>query len=324
MIELRHLRYYVAVAEELHFGRAADRLRMAQSPLSHQIRQLERDVGAELINRGHHVVGLTDAGEAFLEAARKILADVDEAVHLARRASRGEVGTLAVGYVSEVTADLLPLTLRTFTEQHRDVELSVREGTTGQLLDGLRDRTIDIAFMRSPRVVEDLDYEQLVEEALTLALPAYADKPWPHPRLTDLAEEHFVLPTYSAAQGLRRDIEIACRNAGFSPKVTRETSPLTAVLLLVAAGVGAALVPTSVTYSYPVPGVNFVRLSEPTPVTAAGMAWRPSNNSAILHGFLEITRDLARTYEGKTDVWPERHILERPRRLPNRPEHGAG
>lgn len=318
MIELRHLRYYVAVAEELHFGRAAERLRMAQSPLSHQIRQLERDVGTELISRGHHVVGLTDAGEAFLEAARTILADVDEAVHLARRASRGEVGTLSVGYVSEVTADLLPLSLRTFKEQYGDVELSVREGTTGHLLDGLRDRSVDIAFVRSPRVVDDLDYEQLVEEVLMLALPASAGEPRQDPRLTDLREEQFVLPSYVAAQGLRRDVETAFRDAGFSPKVARETSPLTAVLLLVAAGVGAALVPTSVTYTYPVPGVNFVHLSEPAPVTTAGMAWRPSNHSAILHGFLEITRDLARTYEGKSDVWPERHILERPPRSVNR------
>lgn len=111
---------------------------MAQSPLSHQIRQLERDVGAELINRGHHVVGLTDAGETFLEAARTILADVDEAVHLARRASRGEVGTLSVGYVNEVIADPLPLSLRTFKDQYRDAELSVQEGTTGYLLDGSR------------------------------------------------------------------------------------------------------------------------------------------------------------------------------------------
>ncbi len=311
MIELRHLRYFVVVAEELHFGRAAEQLHMAQSPLSRQIRQLEREVGAELLTRSHHVVGLTDAGQALLNSAKPLLDDLDEALHRARRAARGEVGTLSIGYVNEVTADLLPLSLRSFKDSNSDVELELREGTTGQLLEALRQHRVDVAFVRSPGIVGDLEYEQLIEETLLAALPSGHVASEQVRSLPDFADERFVLPAYLAAQGLRKDIENACYAAGFSPEVAREASPLTAVLLLVAAGAGVALVPASIAHSYPVPGVNYARLSSPPPLTTAGMAWRSDDPSLILLRFLDSTRALAAKYEGQRDVWPERHILDR-------------
>lgn len=311
MIELRHLRYFVVLGEELHFGRAAERLHMAQSPLSHQIRQLERELGLELVSRGHHVVGLTDAGQSFLQGARAVLDELDQAVHLTRRAGRGEVGTLSIGYVSEVTADLLPLSLKAFKHRHGDVEIELRESTTGQLLEGVRQRRVDVAFVRSPGKVGDLRYEQLIEETLVVAAPTGRlddDRP---ASLHDLHQERFVLPAHAAAPGLRRDIEAACSAAGFELRVAREASPLTAVLLHVAARVGVALVPASVAHSYPVPGVSYAPLSDPPPATTAGMAWRPNDPSSIVGNFLAVTRDLARHNEGRPDVWPERHVVDR-------------
>jgi len=312
VIEVRHLRYFIVVAEELHFGRAAERLHMAQSPLSRQIRQLERQIGVELINRAHHVVGLTDAGQVFLRAAKVVVDDLDRAVYLAKRASRGEVGTLYVGYVSEVTADLLPLSLKAFKDGFTDIEIDLLEGTTGALLDALRRRQVDVAFVRSPGIVDDLDYEQLIQEALFVALPSGQEHlAWEcaHP-LADLAGEAFVMPAYEAAQGVRRDIDAACAEAGFAPNVSREVSPLTSVLLLVAAGLGVALVPASVAHSYPVPGIDYAQLSGP-PTTTAGMVWRRNESSQLIDNFLEVTRQVAADQDHQPDVWPERQVEQR-------------
>lgn len=310
MIEVRHLRYFVVVAEELHFGRAAQRLHMAQSPLSQQIRRLEKELGVELLARGHHVVGLTDAGRAFLAGAQRTLTDLDTAARQARRAARGEVGTLVVGYVSEVTADLLPLSLKAFKQRHVDVELDLREGSTGELLEALRQHQVDIAFARSPRFVDDLAYEELVIESLVAALPETDAGEGAATPITELSGERFVMPSFRGTEGLRRDIDAACEAAGFQPRVARETSPLSAVLLLVAAGAGVALVPASVAHMYPVPGVAYVSLAAPVPSTTAGMLWRPDDSSRIVSGFLDATRRIAHRHDHQPDVWPEREVDE--------------
>ena len=311
MIETRHLRSFVAVAEELHFGRAAQRLHMAQSPLSQQIRRLERELGTDLLTRGHHVVGLTDAGRAFLTGARRTLAALEAAEHDAHRAARGEVGTIVVGYVNEVTADLLPLSLKRFKDTFPDIGVELREGTTGQLLEALRHEEVDVTFARSPGSVGPLEYEQLVTESLMAALPDPHAAGGEVTPVNALADEAFVLPSRVAAEGLRRDIEEACADAGFRPRASREAGSLSAVLLLVAAGAGVALVPASVAHLYPVPGVHYCHLAEPTPVTTAGMAWRPDGTSGVVGQFMEITREVARSHEGDEDVWPERHIVSR-------------
>lgn len=281
---------------------------MAQSPLSHQIRQLERELGVELVNRAHHVVGLTDAGRTFHRSAELILGELDRARHLASRAARGEVGTLRIGYVNEVTADLLPLSLKAFKDHFGDVELDLTEETPGRLLDGLRRRDLDVTFVRSPGVVGDLEYEKLIEEDLVAAVPVgriESDKV----SLVDLAPERFVLPTARAAQGLRKDIDDAFHAAGVEVEVVRETSPLSATLLLVAAGLGVAVVPASVAHQFPVPGVAFIMLTEPVPVTSAGVAWRTDDPSKLVQNFLSLTRDLAKYAEGKADVWQERRVV---------------
>ena len=312
MVEVRHLRYFVAVADELHFGRAAERLHMSQSPLSHQIRQLERELGAELIDRAHHVVGLTDAGRALLELARDVLERLDRAVEVVGRAGRGEIGTLTVGYVSEVTADLLPVGLAQFKERYPEVSLELRSGTTGHLLDGLRRKELDVAFVRTPGHLREMSYRQLIVESLMAAVPKGHAATRGDLLLADLAGEDFVMPTLAAAEGLRRDIDRECRAAGFTARVCREASPLTTVLLLVAAGAGVALVPASVAHQYPVPGIDYAHLKAPAPVTTAGIAWRPDDASKIVANFLDVIEDLAQAQMGARDVWPERQVSTDP------------
>ncbi|HET9078098.1 MAG TPA: LysR substrate-binding domain-containing protein [Acidimicrobiales bacterium] len=306
-MELRQLRYFAVLAEELHFGRAAERLHMAQSPLSQQIIQLERELGVVLVERGRRITGLTDAGELFLRSVRSILADLDEAVASARRASRGETGTICVGYVAELTADLLPLSLKAFKDVCPEVEVELIQGVTGELLAGLRDRSIDVAFVRSPGLMDDLVYEQLVEESLVLASPEHYGLPERTDRLADLAGEAFVLPSPSGAPGLRRDIEGACASHRFEPTVAREANSVTAILLLVAAGAGLGLIPASIAHSYPVPGVVYTKFVDP-PRTNAGMAWRSREASAIANRLLETTRRVAADHQHQPDVWPERRV----------------
>jgi DNA-binding transcriptional LysR family regulator len=306
-VELRQLRYFAVLAEELHFGRAAERLHMAQSPLSQQIINLERELGVVLVERGRRIVGLTDAGDVFLRSVRTLLADLDSAVASARRASRGEVGSICVGYVAEVTADLLPLSLKAFKEACPQVEVELTQGGTGELLGGLRSRSIDVAFVRSPGLMDDLVYEQLVEESLVLASPDEHRLPDRLARLEELAEESFVVPSFAGARGLRRDTESAFAAAHFEPKVVREASSVTAILLLVAAGAGLGLIPASIAHSYPVPGVVFTKFADP-PHTNAGMAWRSRESSVLANKLLETTRRVAADHQHQPDVWPERQV----------------
>ena len=149
-MELRHLRYFVAVADELHFGRAAEKLHISQPPLSMQIRALEDELGVALLNRTRRHVSLTRAGQAFLQDARQILEKTDQAVLTARRAGRGEIGELAVGFISVADYNLLPLVLREFRRRYPMVSLSLKEATTDAQLDDLREGRIDVGFLLPP------------------------------------------------------------------------------------------------------------------------------------------------------------------------------
>ena len=292
MIEFRHLRYFVAVAEEMHFGRAAERLHMAQSPLSHQIRQLERHLGVVLLERDHHVIGLTDAGTAFLDEARAVLAGLERAVERTRRAGAGEVGRVCVGYVPEMIGELLPQSLRAHRHRYPEITIELSQGTTGDLLTALRERRIDVGYVRVPGPLDDLEYEELVREDLYLAA---AEESQPPPAPVDLSRldgETMLLPAFQTVRGLREDIEAACAGAGLSLRSTREASSLTAMLLMVAAGAGVALVPASVARSFPLPGVQFRRLAS-TATTCLGVCWRRGDPSRIVANFLDTARDEA-------------------------------
>jgi DNA-binding transcriptional LysR family regulator len=254
-IELRHLRYFLAVAEELSFSRAAERLGMAQPPLSQQIQRLEALVGHELFERRPRV-RLTPAGEAFLVAARSALAQVEQGVEASHRAARGEIGTVTVGFAASMILSVVPDVVRAFRRQCPGVDLQLRELSSAAQLAALREGRIDVAFVReSPFSDRELGCERLREE------PFVAVAPPEHPLLRSmgsvgpagrrpipldaLAEEPFVHFPRAVAPGLYDLILALCQRAGFLPRVVQEAQEWLTIVGLVEAGVGVSLVPES-------------------------------------------------------------------------------
>jgi DNA-binding transcriptional LysR family regulator len=247
-MELRHLRYFVAVAEECHFGRAAARLHIAQPPLSQQIRQLEADLGVELFTRTTRRVDLTPAGQRYLERARSILAQVAAAGAEAGRVAAGELGRVSLGFTGSATYELLPSLARALRRDLPGIELDLRgEMLTPRQVEALRAGVLDVGFLRPPTPAPDLDLQVLRREALVAAIPAA------HPlaerkrvRLRDLADEPFI--TYPAGQrsAVAPVVLEACAKAGFSPRVVHEVAETSTLMSFVAAGLGVALVPASV------------------------------------------------------------------------------
>ncbi|MFW5470715.1 LysR substrate-binding domain-containing protein [Knoellia sp. CPCC 206435] len=247
-MELRHLRYFVAVAEELHFGRAAARLHMAQPPLSQQIKQLEAEIGVQLLTRSTRRVELTPAGKRYLARARAVLADVDDAGDEAQRVAAGEVGRVALGLIGSATYDLLPTIVPALRERCPDIVLDLR----GELLtpaqeEGLRDGSLDICILRPPVRDPGLRVRVLRREPLVAVLPAthqLADRD--SIRLADLRDEPFI--TYpSRHRSVLHDATFdACQRAGFVPQVVQEVSETSTLVVFVAAGLGVALVPEPV------------------------------------------------------------------------------
>jgi DNA-binding transcriptional LysR family regulator len=284
-MELRHLRYFVAVAEELHFRRAAERLHMSQPPLSQQIRQLEQEVGAQLLSRNQHRVELTASGAAFLERAREILDAVEAAALEARRVQRGEIGRLAVGFVGSSMYSVVPELLHAFSDAHGDVGLRLHElGTTEQLRQ-LESGRLDVGFLRPGRPRAGLAVEPIHHEPVMVALPEL------HPlarklqiSVDDLAGEPLILLTRAGSPGLRQALEpVADQDA-----IVQEVAEIQTVIGLVAAGVGISLVPQSIR-ALMRRGVSY-RPLEDAPTVQLAVAWRAGDDSPVLAAFLALVR----------------------------------
>jgi DNA-binding transcriptional LysR family regulator len=253
-MELRHLRYFIAVAEEGHVTRAAERLGMQQPPLSQQIRALERELEVELFKRKPRGVELTDAGTEFLERARSILDQVDRAFATTRRTARGEQGRVVVGFTSSTPFHpFMPRVIRSFREMSPLVSLVLEESGSGELVQGVRNEEIDAAFIRSPVAdVVGLVVRPLLAEEMLVAVPAghalskggSLNRAPPIP-LSALANETFVLYKRPGGPGLYDTIISACRGAGFGPRVGQEAPRIISTLNLVAAGLGVSIVPAS-------------------------------------------------------------------------------
>ena len=284
-MELRHLRYFVVVAEELHFRRAAERLHMSQPPLSQQIRALEEEVGATLLLRNQRRVELTAAGAAFLERAREILTLVEDAALEARRVQRGEVGRLAIGFVGSAMYSFVPELLRAFREQFPDVVLRLQELGTSEQLRQLENGRLDVGFMRLPVLRPELRVETVLEEAVIAALPdlhPLASKP--RLRLEDLEGQPLVLLTRSGAPGLRAALAPAIDLLGGEDVITQEVAEMQTVIGLVAAGAGISLVPESVS-ALMREGVTYRPLSDGAPAVRLEMAWRRADESPVIAAF---------------------------------------
>ena len=284
-IELRHLRYFVAVAEERHFGRAAERLGMAQPPLSQQIARLEALVGSALFTRRPRVA-LTESGQVLLSVARRTLGQVAQGIDAARRAGRGETGVISVGFAASTTLTALPHALRAYRSAHPDVELVLREMATSAQLEALAAGTLDVGFLREPTPVDGLVMEPVVRETFMAVLPpAHPLRASPQVPLQHLAGEPFVLFPRRVAPTLHDQVITLCHRAGFEPHRVQEAQEWLTIVGLVDAGLGVSLVPASfarlrwggVTYhALDLPSSTSVamcrRSEEPTPVVASFLA----------------------------------------------------
>lgn len=289
-MELRHLRYFITVAEELHFGRAAQRLHMAQPPLSQQIRQLEKELGVQLFQRTKRSVQLTDAGQVFLVEAQRILVQVAQAVLTAQQASRGEIGQLVVSFVSSAAYNVLPKTLQVFRVSFPDVNLILHELTTDKQLQGLRDGWIDLGFLRPPVEDDTLNIATIFQESLVVALPENhplsVQKQIP---LKALINELFILFPRHLGPKLYDQIVSLCQQAGFSPKVIQEAIQMQTIVSLVAAEIGIALVPASL-QNLQRTGVIYRAIQEATPQAEIAVIWRCNDLSPVLQQFLKVVK----------------------------------
>ena len=253
IIDLRLLRYFVAVAEEGHLTRAAQRIGIQQPPLSQQIRALERELGTQLFRRLPRGMELTDSGQALLTDARTILAQMAQTVDTVRGVSRGERGRIVLGFTeSSALHPFVPSVIRAFRHSAPEVALTVEESNTAELVDALRHNRVDIAFIRSPVGNEhDLKIETVLQEKMVVALPSAHPLALARGRrkgiaLAALAHEHFILTRRPSGPGLYDAIIAACAVAGFSPRVEQEVTKNLSTLSLVASGLGIAIVPASV------------------------------------------------------------------------------
>lgn len=290
-MELRHLRYFVAVAEELHFGRAAVRLAIVQPSLSQQIKQLEDEMGFPLLRRTRRSVELTDAGSAFLVAARKILAEVQEAKRIAQRAYRGEVGRLVIGYISSSTYDLLPRMLQAYRERFPHVEVALRELTTLEQLRALEEGSIHVGLMRLPINAPMINVEVVRRESIVCVLPeAHPLAPHEKVDVASLMNEPFVLQANQRGLGYYIQLMKLCLAAGFSPNVVQEVTEMHAIVGLVAAGIGISLVPHS-TRNIRSQGVVYRELEGVAPMTEMAVGWLRDSHSTVVQNFLTAARE---------------------------------
>ena len=293
-MELRHLRYFVAVAEELHFGRAAEKLHISQPPLSMQIRALEDELGVVLLNRTQRHVSLTQAGNAMLHEARQILSQVEQAVQTTRRAGRGEIGELAIGFISIADYNVLPVILREFRHAYPLVNLALKESTTDAQIDDLINGRIDVGLLLPPINEPALESVAVLREPLIAALPQQhplARKPGAI-ALAGLADAPFILFPRHRAPGLYDDVLSFCRGAGFSPRIGQEAIQMQTIISLVSAGLGVALIPESLR-NLQRTGVVYKSLKETSPLTEIHLAWRRGDPLPALRSFVELARQAA-------------------------------
>ena len=290
-VELRHLRYFAAVAEELHFGRAARRLGIAQPPLSQQIQRLEETLGCALFTRRPRVA-LTPAGEALLAVARRALAQVAQGLDATRRAGRGEAGTLTVGFAASTMLGVLPAVVGAYRERFPAVELRLRELSTGAQTEALRDGTIDVGFLREPWPHEALVREPLLREPLVAVLPPghplAARRRLP---LSALAEEPFVHFPREVAPTLHDQLMALCRAAGFAPRVVQVAQEWLTIVGLVESGLGVSLAPASFR-RLRWGGVRYLPLSPRGMLTTIALCRPRGVPSPTADNFLRVVREV--------------------------------
>jgi DNA-binding transcriptional LysR family regulator len=290
-MELRHLRYFIAVAEELHFGRAAQVLGISQPPLSQQIQALEQEVGARLFERTNRRVELSEAGRLFLEEARLVLAQVDKAADVARRAQLGELGELKIGFTSSAPfSSTIPQAIFAFRQRFPSVHLNLREMSSTRVADALVDESIQVGIMRPLPLPDSLTVVELMREPLVAVLSSK------HPLvagseeglfLSALALEPFVFFPRSYGSGLYTQLLSLARDAGFSPHFAQEAGEAMTIIGLVAAGLGVSVLPASYR-RLRIDGVIYRPLLDPEAISAVWLVQRKDQNSPMAKAFVEL------------------------------------
>ena len=291
-MDLRHLRYLVAVAEELHFGRAAIRLHISQPPLSQQIRQLEEELGLKLFDRTKREVRLTEAGKRVVNEAYHVLRQVDQFIHVASKASEGAIGHLSLAGPGGVN-EILVGTLRLFAKRYPGVQIELQFMNTGLQLDALREGRIHAGFVNLPVHDPALVLETVQRHPMWVALP----KKHPLARhrkigLPALADERFILFARRTSPGLHDLIIGMCRDAGISLEVVHEVDNIIAGLTLVTAGLGLAFCSPSMQRLWP--GIEFRPLQGDVPSLEYAVAYRRDARSPVLDAFVNVVRETAR------------------------------
>jgi DNA-binding transcriptional LysR family regulator len=291
-MELRHLRYFCAVADHGTFSEAGRKLRISQSAISEQIADLEREIGGPLLNRNSGRTRLTPQGKLFLAEARKTLIAADRTIEITQRSLLGKVGSLGIGFFLWGAGGFFARIIRDFRKLHPGIKLSLYEMRTPEQMEALTSGKIDVAFSRplEPPFDQTLRAELLYRDPVVVVLPR--DHPLATKRIAiaNLIAERFVLCDRQMTPALFDGIVALCGSAGFSPNIVNTSDTWSGVLTLVEAGEGIALVPSGVRYMRP-PGVVFAPLIPPNLHMGLGVAWNPENEGPILRNFLRLVRE---------------------------------
>jgi DNA-binding transcriptional LysR family regulator len=294
-VELRQLRYFIAIAEEGSFSRAAARLHVSQPPLSTQIKSLEEELGAQLLERSNRGVSLTPAGLVFFEETRTVLARLEHAKKETLRANRSDIGMLSIGFVSIADYGILPPALKNFRSNYPLVEVQLHELTTDAQIRDLRAARLDLGIGLGPVDEPDLEFERVLREELVLAAPSG------HPAakgegaldLRALSKENFIVPPREIAPGLYDLIISHCRSFGFAPRITQHARQMQTVISLVSCGMGFALVPSSLR-NLKRTGVRYRQLRGKAACIDLGILRLRNSDTQLRERFIEALRNPAR------------------------------
>jgi DNA-binding transcriptional LysR family regulator len=303
-MELRHLRYFCAVAANQGFSRTARALHVSQSAISEQVSDLEREIGVALLVRGQQKTRLTPHGEIFLDEAKKILAAADQAVETVRRSARGEIGTLTIGFFNGGTGDEVPAIIRKFRRRHPSVRVSVVDLVPSEQSQALVNGTLDVAFTRPL----EPPFDQLLRSELMYQDPLIAAIPKDHPLargpldLRTLARERFVLVARETAPSLFGKIMALCSEAGFSPQIVATGSVWSSVILLVQAGEGIAILPSNLQQRGSFGDLRFCPLTNRGASIALVIAWSPERESPVQKAFVDLVREHRKSFPSRCGV----------------------
>ncbi len=305
MPDIRQLRYFVAVAEELNFMRAAERLHISQPPLSVQIKALEEELGVQLFERTNRGVAMTPASQTYYVEVRAVLARLEHARILAQRSARGDAGTLGVGFVSIANVTMLPQALKLCRERYPGIELHLSEETLDVQVPNLKANRIDIGIAPGPINEPGLSFQPLFDERLVLALPdGMKEARMKSPSMALFKHQPFVLFGRPMAPGLYDAVQDYCARAGFTPEIVQYARQMQTIISIVSTGLCISLIPSSLSQLQR-PGVAYVVPKEPSPIVRMGLIYRTQDRNPAVKNFIDIAVEASRP-------WVKRRARTRP------------